>query len=274
MIVAAGSMCDISDFLKSKSSGISEDRNSVSFLISGKCGAMTDELIRWIEAGLAHSGKSKMALATRLGKSPSTVTAILSGHRQIKVEEIPIIADFFDFPPPAVYGRDLTMRAEVTQASEGRLSQVTVAGPAEAGAFRLIDDQDQSEPDVFFEPLDADFPRARRMAFDVYGDSMNRLEPYPIMPGSRIIGVDFNDAGVPLRDRMVVVVERERDGGQMREWSVKQVELHDDRIEFHPRSSNSRHKPIVVARDLNADDGEIVSVLALLREIKHKVPTF
>jgi len=102
---------------------------------------------------------------------------------------------------------------------------------------------------------------------------MNKLEPRPILAGDRIVCVDFDDLDnrVPLRDGMVVVVERTRDAGFLREWSVKQLEFYEDRVEFHPRSTNPRHKPIVIPRDYQADDGQEVRILALVRRIVNEL---
>ncbi len=238
-----------------------------------KCG-MNEEMIRWIERGLQKPGKSKKGLAAAMGRFPSAVTKLLQGGRNIKTHELPAIIAYLDEPPPAIPGVEFKPRPEIEEANEGRLVPVTLVGPVQAGAFIPIDEFDQSEPEVFYEPADVDFPRARRTAFDVIGDSMNRLEPTPILPGSRVIGVNYDDIGIPLRDKMVVVVQQERDGGHLREWSVKQIELQDEEIIFHPRSSNPRHKPIVVPRNLNPDDGRQVRILALVREIKNKVPVF
>ena len=235
---------------------------------------MNNELIQWIERGLQKPGKSKKGLASALGRFPSAVTKLMQGERAIKADEIPVISDYLGEPPPAMPGLDARPRPEVVQAVEGRLHPVLVAGPVQAGAFIPIDEFDQSEPETFYEPADPDFPRARRTAFDVIGDSMNKLEPTPILPGSRVIGVNYDDIGIPLRDNMVVVVQQERDGGQLREWSVKQIELQDDVVIFQSRSSNSRHKPIVVPRNLQPDDGREVRILALVREIKNRVPVF
>lgn len=235
---------------------------------------MNDELLRWIERGLEKPGKSKKGLAAALGRFPSAVTKLMHGDRAIKADELPKIAAYLDEPPPAIPGLQFQTIPEIAQVAEGRLLPVTVVGPVQAGAFVPIDEFDQSEPEVFYEPADLDFPRARRTAFDVIGDSMNRLEPAPILPGSRVIGVNYDDIGIPLRDGMVVVVQQERDAGFLREWSIKQVELQDEHVIFHPRSSNPRHKPIIVPRDLRADEGRSVQILALVREIKNKVPVF
>jgi hypothetical protein len=235
---------------------------------------MQNELISWIAAGLKKPGKQKNGLALAIGRSPSTITDIMRGRRKINIEEIPLIAAYLDEAPPAMPGIDIRPKPEVALAAEGRLFPVTVAGPVQAGSFIPIDEFDQSEPEVFYEPADPDFPRARRTAFDVIGDSMNRLSPTPILPGSRVIGVNYEDSAIPLRDNMVVVVQQERDGGFLREWSIKQIELQDEHVIFHPRSSNPRHKPIIVPRDLKPVDGREVMILALVREIKNKVPVF
>ena len=158
--------------------------------------------------------------------------------------------------------------------SPSRLVPVAVAGRVEAGAFREVDDLDQSEPLIISLPADDRFPNARLMAFDVSGDSMNDLRPRPIHPGDRVICVAYEDIAheAALRDGMVVVVERTRDGGMTREWSVKQVEIYADRTEFHPRSTNPRHKPIVVERDMEADVGTSVQILGLVRRVTNELP--
>lgn len=173
-----------------------------------------------------------------------------------------------------MYGSDEPDIPGEVQPNAGRLVPVFTAGTVEAGAFRIVDDVDDIEPLPLFEARDRDFPDARLVAYDVAGDSMNNLKPRPILPGDRIICVSYEDVAgrLPLRDGMVVVVERTRDGGLMREWSVKQLELYEGRTEFHPRSTNPRHKPIVVRRDADADDGSEVSIICIVRRITNDVP--
>ncbi|NTG86165.1 peptidase S24 [Agrobacterium rhizogenes] len=151
-----------------------------------------------------------------------------------------------------------------------------VAGVVEAGTFREVDEFDQSEPVEIILPRDEKFPNARQIVFDVAGDSMNDLSPRPIFPGDRLVCISYDDVEhlVELRSGMVVVVQRERDGGHFREWSVKQLELFGDRAEFHPRSTNAKHKPIIVQRDRDADDGVTIEVIALVRRVMNDMPGF
>ena len=88
-------------------------------------------------------------------------------------------------------------------------------------------------------PRDKEYPDASLVIFEVAGDSMNNLTPYPILPGVRVIALDYSDprGRLALRDGMVVVVEQFTHDGSLRELSAKQIELYDDRIEFCPARS-------------------------------------
>lgn len=155
------------------------------------------------------------------------------------------------------------------------LVQAFIAGTAAAGTFKAVEDieADLSDEDNYVVTTrDPDFPQARLIAVRVEGDSMNALKPRPILDGDMLVCVDFDESRARLRDGMVVLVQQTRDDGRLREWSVKQIELYDDRVEFHPRSTNRKHKPIVVKRDLEADDGRTVEVLAIIRRIMNEVP--
>ncbi|QIG70447.1 putative S24 family peptidase/transcriptional repressor protein [Rhizobium phage RHph_N28_2] len=171
--------------------------------------------------------------------------------------------------------------AETPVPSELTLSRIgmvaaRVAGVVEAGTFREVDEFDQSEPVEIMLPRDEKFANARQLVFDCSGDSMNDLRPRPIFPGDRLVCISYEDVEhlVELRSGMVVIVERTRDSGHFREWSVKQLELFPDRAEFHPRSTNPKHKPIVIQRDHEADDGVRVQVIALVRRVMNEMPGF
>lgn len=151
-----------------------------------------------------------------------------------------------------------------------------VAGRVEAGTFREVDEFDQSERIEVALPRDELYPNARQLLFDCSGDSMNDLKPRPILEGDRLVCLAYDDVEhlVELKSGMVVVVERTRDGGHFREWSVKQLELYSDRAEFHPRSTNPKHKAIVIRQDHEADDGVTVKVIALVRRVMNEMPGF
>lgn len=174
-----------------------------------------------------------------------------------------------DVRPPAT-STDAQLRNELSQVDLGELVPVKIAGKVKAGEFIAIEDLgDWEEPEEFLDTRDPRFPHARHLGFEVEGDSMNALKPRPIQDGDRLSALAYEDIAdrYPLRDGMIVVVERTRHGGHEREWSVKQLEIYEDRMEFHPRSTNPRYKPIVIKRDSLADDGVTVEIIAIVRRL-------
>lgn len=228
-----------------------------------------------LEQEIARRGWSKVELARRSGIDKESIYKYLRGETdQPRGSVMQKLADAIG--RPLLWLRDGVDTEETLElASDRRFGMpVRVAGFVEAGAFREADDLDQDEPEILYEPEDKTFPQARRMAFTVSGDSVNALKPRPIMPGDRVICIAYEDVmhRVPLIHGMVVVVERTRDGGHSREWSIKQVELYEDRVEFHPRSSNPRHRPIVVGKNFEADEGTTVEVIGIVRRVVNDFP--
>lgn len=216
--------------------------------------------IDWIRDGLKADGKTQNGLAQHLGIAHPQISRLLKGTRSIKVHELAKIAEYLGTPVPG---------AEAIPVSLERRSVARVVGTVEAGAFREVDEFGQADAPEISADRDERFPYARLLAFDVAGDSMNDLKPRPILPGDRVIALAYDDIEreVPLRNGLVVVVERERDGGHIREWSVKEIQLFPDRSEFHPRSTNPRHKPIIIPKNEDPDNGEIVRVIGLVKNI-------
>lgn len=230
--------------------------------------AKPDPFTSWARQLLNQHGVSKSAVARALGHDePSKINKLANGGRKIQQAEIAPLAAYFGVSPPGV---------EVLPAAGPQWVPVKVAGGVEAGAFREVDGLNQDEPETLSLPPDPQFPSARQFAVDVFGDSMNNLRPRPILPGDRIVCVSYDDIShrVALRDGMTVVVERTKDDGMYREWSVKQVELYENRAEFHPRSTNPVHKPIIIMRNTSPDDGVTVEIIGLVRRIINDIPIF
>ncbi|MDF2369412.1 MAG: XRE family transcriptional regulator [Rhizobiaceae bacterium] len=229
-----------------------------------------DPYKNWLVENLNRPGFSQTGLATALGLHPSAINKVVKGKRLLKSQEIADAASYFGVALPSIGA------AAGDGLFQDKLVGVIIAGQAEAGAFREVDDLNQSEPEMLSLPPDIDFPNARQFAVTVSGDSMNQLKPRPILSGDRVVCLAFEDIekNISLRDGMVVLVERTRDGGHTREWSIKQLELYDGRTEFHPRTSNNRHKPIVVKRDTSADEGLSVEIIGIVRRIINDIPLF
>jgi len=236
-------------------------------------------MANWLAPFLASSRLSQEQLADELGVSRATINRLANDHTKLKLDRAEQMAPLLGTTAEALMlnspprGANDKVPPEVRQSARP-LVAAHVAGTVEAGAWREVDELDQSELEWVSLPPDERFPEATQEIYEVSGDSMNNLEPFPILPGSRVVALRYDDiAGrVPLRDNLVVVVQRTRDGGHTRELSIKQIEFFPDRIEFHPRSSNPRHRPIVVEHDSWADNGVLVEVKALVRRTLNELP--
>lgn len=212
-------------------------------------------------------------LAEQVGLSVSYVSRLEKGGRNLSVKHIDAFARAFGVPRERILtegGPNLPVANEVRPIDLGELIPIKIAGKAKAGEFIAIEDLgDWDEPETFLDTRDPRFPNARHLGFEVEGDSMNALKPRPIMDGDRLSALAYADIAdrYPLRDGMIVIVERTRHGGHEREWSVKQLEIYEDRVEFHPRSTNPRYKPIIIKRDHQADDGVTVEIIAIVRRL-------
>lgn len=225
---------------------------------------------------MSELGLAATALAAKAGLSATTLTRPLNDpdHKfSISTSTLAKIGAASGISYSAFLRREESASA-IARPSHRRLRPAIVVATVEAGAWREVDEFDQSDPEWIAVPPDDKYPDATQDVYDVAGDSMNGLQPHPITPGSRVVAVRYDEiAGrSPLRDGLVVVVQRSRNDGQERELTIKQVAWFDDRIEFQPRSTNPKHKPIVVMHDSWEDDGIQIAVVGLVRDIIHRLP--
>lgn len=62
--------------------------------------------IEWLRKGLALPGKNQKGLARVLGISPSQMSRMMSGGRNLKADEIPLAAEYFGIAAPMGFGED------------------------------------------------------------------------------------------------------------------------------------------------------------------------
>ena len=124
-----------------------------------------------------------------------------------------------------------------------------VIGKVQAGYWfdTSVVDEDP-EPEHIPVMRNARYARARQYALRVVGTSMNLV----VEDGNYVTCVDFAESGLELSPGQIVHVDRHRDGGQLVETTIKQVERREGRWFLVPRSSDPKWQAV----ELN--EGEVV----------------
>lgn len=152
---------------------------------------------------------------------------------------------------------DELMYGVVPVTEQFKLAAVT--GDVAAGTWMESDLWDEAK----YEPVPAmpsRYPSLAQKAWHVVGNSVDLLG---IVDGSFVVTVDYWKVRSAPTDGDVVVVE-ERDGSLIRR-TCKEVTVRPGAYELHPRSSDARHKPIVVSSgNKNGDDGIEIEIVGLV----------
>lgn len=199
--------------------------------------------------------------AEAMGVTVSTYIQHESGVRGFPAGRAARYARFFRVAPEwLLYGRGTGDPIKV----EPELTDLPIIGPLQAGAWLMIDDTPQDEPPVVTAARDRRYPHARQWLREVRGDSMNARG---IFPGDLAHIVDLTDAGINLNSGMVVEVTRTRDGGGLREITLKEVEFTPEGVVLWPRSTNPKWKDPVRLDDDTGSDIEVRITGLLLAKI-------
>lgn len=147
---------------------------------------------KWLDRGLEKGEPQEKTirmqeLAERLGYSNGTyLYRFIKGERRLSKKRIAICAEYFGEPDPS---QKLSTSYEVaTQAREVRCRVIDIV---EAGSFREPEFMSQIESRTVTFERDEAYPNATPMAWEVRGDSMNKI----IVDGMIAFGVDFQQTG-------------------------------------------------------------------------------
>lgn len=220
----------------------------------------TEDARAFLQRALDASGLKPFALAKKAGVAPTTITR-------------PLNDPDFKFTPKAATlrkiaaaaGLDMPEGLATAPALAASIEDLPMIGPIQAGKWAEIDETIQDEPVFFSVIADRRYPHARQWLREVRGDSMNARG---IMPGHLAHIVDVTDAGINLNTGMIVEVTRLRDGGALREITLKEVEIGPDGIKLWPRSTNPRWSDPVVLDDGTGGDIEVQVTGLLLQAVQ------
>lgn len=211
--------------------------------------------IEWIIEGLKKPGKSKIALAKAMGKSPNVVTGILQGYRQIKAREIEIIARYLEVDPP--YAQTIIAPPVIKTAY--------IKGEVAAGVW--------SEPDISLDPIattvavDSRWPDDSVFLLRIKGNSINRQAK----DGDLVLCLDIHAAPRDIQAGDWVVAERTGADGRI-ETTVKLVEGNRfTGFQLRPDSDDPRFQ---TSLKLGKNNGDTVAVKAYVIEFIKKATSF
>lgn len=222
--------------------------------------------------------RSAKAAADALGVAYGTYSGHEAGSRGFSDEDAERYAKAYRVSPawltfgtgPMSNGKALSLPKEPASESsiiapdDISVSKLYVRLTAEAGNWREQSEyQDIEEPEWYLVPQRPGDP-LRRFLTKVAGDSMDKAR---LFDGDFVVTIDWNDLDRPANDGEIVVVQQTRDGGHMIETTVKQIRVHKDRYELHPRSSNPKHKPIIVKHGDGEIDGRVVTIIGLVESV-------
>lgn len=108
----------------------------------------TKRYIDWVRKGLRRPGKTQTGLAEHLGIAHPQISHLLAGNRQLKVSEIPAMAEYLEMPPPA--------------------RQYPLLGDVGAGG-QIVEADWPGDPDLVDGPEDAP---SNTVAVNIKGDSL------------------------------------------------------------------------------------------------------
>lgn len=202
------------------------------------------------------------AAAEGMGVTVSTYIQHENGVRGFPASRAERYAKFFRVAPEwLLYGRGESEPIAV----EPELTELPLIGPVQAGAWLAIDDSSQEPPPKMAAAKDRRYPHANQWLREVRGDSMNARN---IFPGDFVHIVDLAGAGINLNSGMIVEVVRSRDGGSLREITLKEVEVSDrGEVTLWPRSTNPRWKDAVRLGDDSGADIDVTITGLLLAKI-------
>lgn len=219
--------------------------------------AENDSAREFLRSAVMAAG-SAAALAKRAKISPSTITR-------------PLNDPDFRFTPKLSTLQKISIASGVPLPGGLATAQIMapvgdllpVVGAVQAGAWLVIDDLAQEEPRRVPAARDTRFGAdVRQYLLEVRGDSMNALtvddRPWPIFEGDFVQCVCTDDFGYSPQTGHVIEFERTRDGGHLKEITLKQVEVTQRGIVLWPRSTNPRWQEPFRLQDGAVDDQEMV----------------
>ena len=230
---------------------------------------MSTKADRLRESRISAGFKSTLAAAERLGVSASTYRAHENGQNDFNDEQAQRYAKAFRVTPAyLMFGTttdDVARLPDVEGFDRAATMRIPVRGEVAAGQWlETVPFLDDIELDDWLDGLAV--PEAMKpftYALKVKGPSINRLAP----DGTYLVCFDLT-SGIEVHHRDVVVVERIRDQGALREVTAKRLIQRGDEIVLAPESDDPAWQTEIVLKD---DPYQMDAEIRIVAKVKHVV---
>lgn len=170
--------------------------------------------VKWLAQGLEKSGKSQKGLAYRLGVSEPVISRMVSGAREIRLAEIPAIADYIEEDPPPLTAGQSPLGGQ----------SVPIIGAIAARVWREKFGEPKDIETPLIIPPDARYPFEDQYSLTISDKSVD----YKAQPGDYCICVPFEKHRLIARPCDYLHIKRIKvDGDVLANDTVRRVKRVD-----------------------------------------------
>lgn len=230
---------------------------------------MTTKADRLRDSRISAGFKSTLAAAERLGVSASTYRAHENGQNDFNDEQAQHYARTFRVSPSylmfGVVEGDAARQPDAEGFDRAKTMRIPVRGEVAAGQWlETVPFLDDIELDDWLDGLAVpEGMKPYTYALRVKGSSINRLAP----DGTFLVCLDIT-SGIEIHHRDVVIVERIRDQGALREVTAKRLLQRGDEIVLMPESDDPAWQTEIVLKD---DPYQMDAEIRVVAKVKHVV---
>lgn len=216
---------------------------------------MDSTLQKRVKTRMDLMGLNAFQTAKRAGLGDSYVRDILRGRTRVpNAENIEKLAAALETTPAFLMGREDTADSTLRTVS-AKVEGVPVLGRVAANTWYTADDLvDENSAEVERVPSVSGYPLEWQFGLIVDGNCLNKIA----LDGDRLVCLDLIKAQVDIAEGDLVVVERLRFGGQMRQRTAKRVRRTTAGFELWPESTDPAHQDPIKLDD--ATDGDEIRV--------------
>lgn len=200
-------------------------------------------------------GMNARETALRAGLGESFVRDILRGKtRSPTAANLAKLATALQTTIEHLHGRSID--ESTVRPVSARVAGVAVIGRVAANTWFTADDLEQDGDDVESVPSVSGYPVEWQFGMIVEGNCLNKIAN----DGDRLVCLDLIKSQIDVSDGDLVIVERLRYGGQMRQRTAKRVRRTRDGYELWPESTDPAHQEPIKIGD--APDGDEIRIWA------------